>query len=514
MLLEEPIVFESALLDHKVAKKEYERELPALREGLLEAQGRLAEAGFAVVTVIAGAEGAGKGETVNTLLEWLDARGVEAHGVGLPSSEEQERPPLYRFWRRLPGHGSIGVFFGSWYTMPIVDHAFGRIDEAGLDRELDRIVEFERMLDAENVLVVKFWLHVSKERQARVFRKLERNPDTAWRVSSQDWEYHETYDDFVDTSARALRRTDSAHAPWHVIAAADRRHRQLCVGRLLLDAIQKRLDAPPAPAAEPEPVPPPPEVNVIRSMDLGASLARDDYERRLAREQGRLGRLSRRLTASGRSAVLVFEGSDAAGKGGCIRRVVRALDARFYRVVPIAAPTDEERVRPYLWRFWRRLPGRGQFVVYDRSWYGRVLVERVEGFCAPEAWKRAYSEINAFEEQLVESGILVFKFWLSISPEEQLRRFEEREQTGYKRYKLTDEDWRNRERWDDYESAACEMVRRTSTEIAPWTLVPAEDKLHARVQVLEALCAGLERVLGPDDAPGKDRRKKKSKKRD
>ncbi len=501
-------MFESALLDHRVSKQDYERELPGLREALLDAQGRLAEAGFSVVVVIAGAEGAGKGETVNTLLEWLDARGIEAHGVGFPSSEEQARPPLYRFWRRLPPHGSIGIFFGSWYTVPIVDHIFDRIDGATLDRELDRIVDFERMLDHENVLVVKFWLHVSKEQQARAFRKLEKNPDTAWRVTPQDWEYHGTFDEFVATSARALRRTDAAHAPWHVVAAADRRHRQLSVGRLLLDAIQQRLDVPAA-TWEPEPVPAPPEVNVIRSLDLAARLSRDDYEKRLAGEQGRLGRLARRLTASDRAAVLVFEGSDAAGKGGCIRRIVRALDARFYRVVPVAAPTDEERVRPYLWRFWRRLPGRGQFVVYDRSWYGRVLVERVEGFCPPEAWKRAYSEINGFEEQLVESGILVFKFWLSISPGEQLRRFEDRERTGYKRYKLTEEDWRNRENWDAYESAACEMVRRTSTEIAPWTLVAAEDKLHARIRVLETLCAGLELVLGPDEPPGKPRRKKK-----
>ncbi len=501
-------LFETALLDKHVTKEEYERELPRLREALLEAQDRLADAGFSVVVVIAGAEGAGKGETVNTLLEWLDARGVEAHGLGLPTSEEAERPPLYRFWRRLPPHGAIGVFFGSWYTIPIVEHAFGKTTAAAFDRELDRIVDFERMLDHEDVLVLKLWFHVSKERQAKVFRKLAKNPDTAWRVTEKDWEYHETYDEFVTTSGRALRRTDSAHAPWHVIAAADRRHRQLAAGHLLLDALRKRLDEPPAESADKEPVPPPPEVNVINSIDLEASLSREDYALRLPAAQGRLGRLARRLTASDRAAVLVFEGSDAAGKGGCIRRVVQALDARFYRVVPIAAPNDEERVRPYLWRFWRRLPGRGQFALYDRSWYGRVLVERVEGFCPPEAWKRGFSEINAFEEQLVEAGILVFKFWLSISAEEQLRRFEERKQTGYKRYKLTEEDWRNREKWEAYESAACEMVRRTSTEIAPWTLVAAEDKLHARIHVLETLCEGLERVLGPDEPPEKGRKKK------
>jgi polyphosphate kinase 2 (PPK2 family) len=256
-----------------------------------------------------------------------------------------------------------------------------------------------------------------------------------------------------------------------------------------------------------EPLPAPPAVNVINRLDLGLPLEAPEYERRLSHEQGRLGRLARRLTERERAAVLVFEGNDAAGKGGCIRRVVQALDARFYRVVPIAKPTDEEKVRPYLWRFWRRLPGCGQFALYDRSWYGRVLVERIEGLCAPEAWRRAYSEINAFEEQLVESGILVFKFWLAISPEEQLRRFEERESADHKRYKLTPEDWRNRDKWLAYEAAACDVVERTSTEIAPWKLVAAQDKLHARIDVLSALTAGLEAVLGPDEPPRRRRKR-------
>jgi len=249
-------------------------------------------------------------------------------------------------------------------------------------------------------------------------------------------------------------------------------------------------------------------VNVLNSLDLGRRFERELYGERLASLQGRLGRLARGLTASNRAAVLLFEGVDAAGKGGCIRRIVHALDARWYVVVPIAAPSDEERARPYLWRFWRRLPGRGQFTIYDRSWYGRVLVERVEGFATPEAWRRAYGEINAFEEQLVDAGILVFKFWLQISPEEQLRRFGERDAIDYKRYKLTPEDWRNRAKWLAYEAAACEMIERTSTEVTPWHLVPAEDKLHARVQLLETLCAGLETAIGAD-GPDRQRRRKK-----
>jgi polyphosphate kinase 2 (PPK2 family) len=247
-------------------------------------------------------------------------------------------------------------------------------------------------------------------------------------------------------------------------------------------------------------------------MDLSPVLPREAYSERLERAQGRLGRLARRMTASGCSAVLVFEGPDAAGKGGCIRRAAHALDARFYRYVSVAAPSDEELARPYLWRFWRHLPRRGHFTVFDRSWYGRVLVERVEGFAAPGEWQRAYGEINAFEEQLVDADVVLLKFWLAISPEEQLRRFEQRKQIAYKRYKLTPEDWRNRKKWDAYEAAASEMIERTSTEIAPWTLVSAEDKRHARVQVLETLCDRLEARVGPDEKPHK-RRKKRRKRR-
>ncbi len=496
-------MFESAEIPRRVSKADFEEEVPRLRAALIDAQARLADSGYSVVLVVAGAEGAGKGETVNALLEWLDARGIEAHGLGPPTHEESQRPPLYRFWRRLPPKGQISIFFGSWYTAPIVDHIFGKISDAEFDRQLERIVDFERMLVDEHVVVLKLWLHIKKKRQRKVFEKLEKHPDTAWRVKPLDWEYHKTYDEFVASSSHALRRTDTATAPWNVVNGRDFRHRHLTAGRLLLETLEKHVDRPPPPPATPQPLPVPEERNVINSLDFSRTLPREEYRECLQREQGRLGRLARRLTASDRSAVLVFEGADAAGKGGCIRRVVQALDARFYRVVPIASPTDEEKARPYLWRFWRRLPGRGQFALYDRSWYGRVLVERIEGFCTPEEWQRAYSEINAFEEQLVESGIHVFKFWLAITPEEQLRRFEDRKRTQYKQYKLTPEDWRNRDKWLAYEAAACDMVDRTSTEIAPWKLISSEDKRSARIEVLETLTRGLERVLGPDERPGK-----------
>jgi polyphosphate kinase 2 (PPK2 family) len=293
------------------------------------------------------------------------------------------------------------------------------------------------------------------------------------------------------------------------VAARDHRYRHLTVAEHLLAAIERRLAEPlPAPP-EPEPLPARASRNVLRSLDLSKRLERDVYDRKLTKYQGRLGRLARRMNGADCSAVLVFEGSDAAGKGGCIRRVVAALDSRFYQVVQVAAPTDEEEARPYLWRFWRHVPRRGRFTVFDRSWYGRVLVERVEGFCAPADWRRAYAEINAFEDQLADAGAIVLKFWLTTSPDEQLRRFREREATGHKRYKITDEDWRNREKWDAYEAAACDMIEKTSTERSPWHLIEAEDKCHARIAVLKALCGALEETVGPDEKP----RSKKPRKR-
>ena len=488
-------MFESAQLGRKVDRETFAKREPELREALLAAQLRLAAAGFSVVIVVAGAEGAGKGETVNLLLNWLDARGIETHALGAPSEEELERPEYYRFWRRLPGKGRIGIFFGSWYTRPISQHSLGNLDEAGLEDGLRRIVDFERMLEDEGVLLVKVWLHITKDQQAKRFKSLAKDPETAWRVTKLDWRFHKTYDQFVNSASRAIRRTSTGQSPWHIIEAWDARYRHLTVAETLLTAIEQRLAAEFPPVEAQVVVPAPVRPNVISSLDLSRAVPEAEYRKELVQRQLAIGRLARDLQDRKRSAVLVFEGSDAAGKGGAIRRVTQALDARFYQVVQIAAPTDEERARPYLWRFWRNLPRWGHVTIFDRSWYGRVLVERLEDLCPPADWERAYGEINAFEEQLVLSGSTVLKFWLTTSKDEQLRRFEEREAMGFKRYKITEEDWRNREKWDAYEAAACDMVERTSSELAPWTLVEAEDKYFARLKVLRTVEAALERAL-------------------
>jgi polyphosphate:AMP phosphotransferase len=490
-------MFEAAEIGNRVSKREYAREAPRIRTELLQIQKRLATAPLSVVILVAGVEGAGKGETVNLLLEWMDARGIEVHALWDATDEERERPPMWRFWRVLPPSGKIAILFGSWYTAPIIDRVFGHISDAAFDQALDRVIEFERMLAAENVLLFKLWLHLAKDVQRRRLRDLEDDPEQSWRVTRMDWKFFRKYDKFRRISDRALRRTSTGETPWVVIEGADPRYRSLTVTRTLLDVLRQHLDAIAArPRTRVPDLPVPKPINLLGRLDLGEKLSDRKYERQLVKLTGRINILSRRLREKERSMLLVFEGPDAAGKGGAIRRITAAVDARQFQVQAVAAPTDEERARPYLWRFWRTLPRLGHITIYDRSWYGRVLVERIEGYCAPEDWQRAYSEINAFEEQLTNFGTIVVKFWLMISPGEQLRRFKSREITPYKQYKLTEDDWRNREKWDAYTAAACEMIECTTTPSSPWVLVAAEDKNHARIEVLKAVHRALDEAIG------------------
>ncbi len=491
-------MFESAELGHSVDKATYDKEVPALREALLAAQyDLLSRKAFPVVVLVGGVDGAGRGETVNLLNEWMDPRHVATHAMGAPSDEELERPPMWRFWRELPPKGKIGIFFGSWYTAPIVDRVYRKTSPAQLDQTLEEIVRFERMLVAEGALIVKFWLHLGKEAQRRRLKSLEKDPETRWRVTKQDWARFELYPRWRKTSEHALRETSRAEAPWTIVEGSDPRYRHLTVGKALLSVLRERLDRPAsASAAAPAPSAAAADgVDVLSALDLKKALTKKRYDRELLRFQGRLNVLSREKKFRKRSLVVVFEGNDAAGKGGSIRRVVGALDSRQVRVIPIAAPTEEERAQPYLWRFWRPLPRRGHVAIFDRSWYGRVLVERVEGFCKEADWRRAYAEINDFEEQLDRHGAVVVKFWLAIGKDEQLKRFQEREATGFKRFKIGPEDWRNREKWDAYADAVREMVERTSTDVAPWTLVESNDKYHARVKVLRTIVERLEEAL-------------------
>jgi polyphosphate:AMP phosphotransferase len=490
-------MFESAELGHKIDKDRYQQEVPELREALLNAQIDLLSADFSVIILIAGVDGGGKGETVNILNEWMDPRHIETNALDTPTDEESERPEMWRFWRALPPKGKIGIFFGSWYSAPIVNHVTGHTKNAELDQAMERIIRFEKMLTDEGAVILKFWLHLSEDAQHKRLKSLEKDPQTSWRVTRQDWKNFKLYDTFRKVSEHALRQTSTSEAPWTIVEGADPFYRYLTVGNGVLQGIRQRLDAPreKVQVVVPPLIPAIDNLLLIRSLDLTNSLPKKKYESELGKYQRKLALLTRHENFRNLSVIAVFEGNDAAGKGGSIRRVTAALDARQYRIISIAAPTEDERAQPYLWRFWRHLPGKGKFAIFDRSWYGRVLVERIEGYCSVSDWMRAYNEINEFEEQLIRNKSVIVKYLLTISKEEQLRRFTEREETGFKRFKITEEDWRNREKWEEYELAVCDMIDRTSTEIAPWTLVEANDKYYARIKILKTLCKAIERAL-------------------
>lgn len=498
-------MFEAAELGRRVSKDEYKAQEITLREQLLDAQNALrADQSSPAIIVFGGVDGAGKGETVNILNAWMDPRWIVTSAFGDPSDEELERPEYWRYWRALPQNGRIGFFLSSWYSRPILDRVHGRMDRNAFEERLNRIVEFEQMLADDGALILKFWMHLGKDAQQKRLKSLEKNPLTRWRVSKLDWKHWRLYDKFVGTAERTIRQTSRGNAPWMIVEGEDPRYRSLTVGAAIRDAIQRHIQeraGAKTPAAAPDPPAPSTRkslakttrnaTSILSNLDMTRAIARDKASKELERYQGELNILQRKASARGLSTILVFEGWDAAGKGGAIRRMTAALEARQYQVIPIAAPTDEERAHHYLWRFWRHLPRSGRLTIFDRSWYGRVLVERVERFATDREWMRAYAEINQFENQLLHHGVVLLKYWLHITEDEQLRRFKEREKTPYKSWKLTEEDWRNRTKWHPYEMAVNEMIERTSTREAPWTLVESNDKNFARLKVIKTLCARL-----------------------
>jgi AMP-polyphosphate phosphotransferase len=499
-------MFATAKIGRSLSKAAYNAQVDDLRTRLLEAQIAIRERGIPVYLMIAGIEGAGKGGVVNRLDEWLDARGVEVYAFWEESDEERLRPRAWRFWRAMPRRGEIGVFFGGWYLQPIEQRFSGEWDDAELDQCLRGIRELERMLIHDGALIVKCWYHLSEQEQRDKLKLLARSDRSRWKMLPKRSKFSEQYQRFEEVADRVVRSTDIGQAPWHIIEASDTRYRDMTTGRILLRAMENVLamtadtgsrseDRADSPTLELLPDAPEARVTLIDRIDLTQTIDRDDYKQRLADLQTELNDLAWKAYTRQISVVLVFEGVDAAGKGGAIRRVTQAVDSRLREVIPIAAPTDEEKAHHYLWRFWRKIPRAGRMTIFDRSWYGRVLVERVEGFASQTDWARAYLEINDFEQQMTSYGIVVQKFWLQISKEEQMARFEARQKTAYKRYKITDEDWRNRERWDDYREAVNEMLARTSASHAPWNLIAGNDKRFARIQVLETVTRALREAV-------------------
>jgi len=479
----------------RVSKQEYKEQVARLREELLEAQVRLQEQKTRVILLFAGVDGAGKSESCNLLSEWLDPRWIVTLAYEEPTQEESERPRFWRYWRDLPARGQIGTFLSAWYHDPLLNRVYGRTDVDELNEQLDQIRAFETMLADDGALVMKFWMHLDKESQKTRLEALEKDPHQKWRVRPSDWKNWRRYDDFIAAAQRLIQRTGTPECPWTVIDGSDPYSYGLQVGRTLLKGIKLHLSSIQQ-AADGEDAEHEQWLSggpaLLSAVDLDRSLSKAKYKDELKEAQSRLHSLQHEARILGISTILAFEGWDAAGKGGAIRRITGGLDARSYRVIRIAAPTDEEQAHHYLWRFWRHLPRAGRVTLFDRSWYGRVLVERVEGFATIGHWRRAYSEINEFEKELVQDGVVLRKFWFHISKDEQKRRFEARAKIPFKRWKLTDEDWRNRKKWDAYEDAANDMLRLTHTDAAPWVIVESNDKRYARIKTIQAVCEAVE----------------------
>lgn len=486
------------VLTGRISKQDFDEQEPQLRVDLLNAQFDLNDADFSVVIVIAGDNRLSSNQLGDRLNEWMDARFIDTNVFLQRTQEEEQRPRAWRYWRVLPADGRMAVYGGAWPLKVIADNLAGNLNKKQFQHRLDQINTFEKLLADDGTLVLKFWCHLPEKEHKKRLKKEKKNPDRNWWVDEQDWEVLDRFRKQPKAAEEMLQQTNTPEAPWFVVDCTDARFRDMTVAGIIRDRVQARLANPPKATTSKKVVQEEYE-DALGKADLSAALEKDEYKKQLAKYQKRFHNLMREANAKGVSTVLAFEGWDAGGKGGNIRRLTSALPARSYKVIPIAAPTEEERVRHYLWRFWRHMPRAGTAVIFDRTWYGRVTVERIEGFAKPHEWQRAYDEINDFEEQLAERGMVVLKFWLHISQEEQLARFQAREVTSFKKYKITEEDYRNRARWDDYAVAVNEMIAKTNTRNAPWHVVPANNKYYARIYVLKTVCNALEKALKKAD---------------
>ena len=493
-------MLESIDLSRKIPKTEYKAVKDDLELKLAELQRRAKELRIPVIIVFEGWDAAGKGTLINDLILPLDPRGFSVYSTLAPNQEESLRPFLWRFWNQTPEHGRITIFDRSWYRMVLTERVSGSVKRKDLPGVFNDIRSFERQLADDGTIIIKFFLHISADEQKKRFNRLRKNPSTTWRVTDDDLKRLKQYDEYLIATDEMLAETDSGFAPWTVIEAHDRRFASLKIFNAVISAFERSIRAAgnkqPKTAERPEDpgidIPANLNPSILDSVDLSKSYDRDEYRSKLKRMQNRVRELEHEIYVQRIPVIITYQGWDAAGKGGNIKRLTQNLDPRGYEVIPISAPNDIEKAHHYLWRFWTKIPKAGHISIFDRSWYGRVLVERVEGFCTETEWKRAYREINEMEKHLTNFGTIVFKFWIHIDKDEQLARFKAREQIEYKRWKMTEEDWRNREKWDLYKLAVEEMLFRTSTPYAPWTIVESNCKWYARIKVLKTIIRTIE----------------------
>lgn len=482
----------------KIDKEKYRGIIPEMELKLGEIQRKLKELKIPVMILFEGWDGSGKSTLINELILPLDPRGFKVYGINPPNEEESLRPFLWRFWTKTPSKGRIAVFDTSWYGATLYERVNGNIKDSKWKQNFNEIKSFERQLSDDGYVIIKFFLQISKKEQKKRFEAIQEDSATSWKVTDEDWKRHKQYGKYQTVIEEMIEKTDTDFAPWTIVEAHDKRFAVVKVFTTVIEALEKKIKG-----FVDKQVKVKNKVNELKELntsildgiDLTKDISEKEYKDKLEKYQTRIREIEHEMYVKRKPLVILYEGWDAAGKGGNIRRLTKNMDPRGYEVVPIAAPNDVEKSHHYLWRFWNAIPKAGHITIFDRTWYGRVLVERVEGFCSEDEWRRAYKEINEMEEHLVNSGSVLVKFWLHIDKDEQLRRFEERQELTYKQWKITDEDWRNREQWDKYKEAVDEMLFRTSTTMAPWTVVESNSKYFARVKTLKTVIDAMEKNL-------------------
>jgi AMP-polyphosphate phosphotransferase len=484
----------------KTADQEsYQKTLHQLKERLNVLQRTLRDRNVPTIILIEGWNTAGITMAIHEIVQSLDPRGFSLHAIERPTDEERGHPFLWRFWLRTPPKGRIALFARSWYSRAITEEMQKHTWEKSLKGRALQINNFERQLADDGTVILKFFLHITREEQKRRLEERERNPLTAWLVTPSIWNIHHHYDDSLPVIDAFIEKTHTDYAPWTLVEAMDRNYAILKVYSTIVRVLEKHSEA----VREVKPrkgkqkdAARTVKTGIRRRTSADARYTKEECQEMLNTLQIEMLELHYLLFKRKIPLMIAYEGWDAAGKGGNITRLTRYMNPLGYYVVPIAAPSDHEKQYHYLRRFIKHFPKGGDIAIFDRSWYGRVLVERVENYCSDTDWQRAYSEINEMEEDFVKSsGGGIVKFWLEISKEEQLKRFQQRENDPQKVYKITDEDWRNREKWDLYDEAVDEMLARTSTDIAPWTVIESNDKWYARVKALKTVIASAQKLL-------------------
>lgn len=481
-------------LSKTMPKEQFKEVIPDLEIELGRLQRQCRGKRIPVMIVCEGFDASGKGLQIAHLIRSLDPRGFEVFPIKGETEEEQMHPFLWRFWTKTPERGRIAIFDGSWYRRVLIDRFDGKVKGFEMTRAYESICAFEKQLTEDNMVMIKLFLTIDQQEQKKRMKKLREKKETAWRVEKGDRERNRRYEDYLSMAEEMLQKTDTEFAPWTIIEATDQRFAEIKIYKTVIHALQNAIEREEkekiiSDAKKEEMM----QDSILAKTDLKKMLAKDVYQRKKKKLQRKIERLHGELYRKRVPVILCFEGWDAAGKGGAIKRLTEAMDPRGYVVHPTAAPSETEKAHHYLWRFWKAMPKDGHIAIFDRTWYGRVMVERIEGFCTEKEWKRAYKEINDMEKDLADHGAVILKFWMQIDKEEQNRRFLNRQENPEKQWKITDEDWRNREKWDEYEKAVNEMLVRTSTEYAPWIVVEGNDKYYARIKVLETVVKTLEK---------------------